>query len=361
MSNLKACIFPETVPDVALFLPLVHVFPSLVYLQAIESDPSSVAEAESLTQQLIDREQLAFFSPAPLGHDRERFLALIADLYNRRDDYASQLSALALMNLSDTGKKESRHSIISHLKGSQQAEQDSSAMLLWQARLVLKLGELFDREQKEIDNQLASMAQKQDNLLQELREESDAPFALTQGISEITRETDTMLSQRLTAWAQLYSLGQVPDSARTRFFITSDPGVAGKIIDRWESSLLTTTPPVVIELPGYKKQEATRNLDPAQLPLTPNSNLQTLCNKLLTGKIDQEEIISTTLTWSQELDRHCPINQYGRTKLSLYSFPALTAKQLFKETFAHDTQEVEQATADQQGCVLGVLETNPPR
>ena len=240
MSNIKACIFPQTVPDAAHFLPLVHVFPSLVYLQAIENNSSAVAEKGSLTRQLIDRDQITFFSPAPLGDDRERFLSLIADLHNRRDDYASQLSALALMNLSDKGKKESRHSIISHLKGSQQPEQDSRSMLLWQARLVLKLGELFDREQKEIDNQLASMAQKQDNLLQELREETDNPFSLTQGISEVTRETDAMLSQRLTAWAQIYCLGHVPDSAYTRLFITSDLGVAGKIIDLWENSLATT-------------------------------------------------------------------------------------------------------------------------
>ncbi|WP_319550024.1 hypothetical protein [Desulfogranum marinum] len=359
MSNLKACIFPETVPDASHFLPLVHVFQSLVYLQAIENDPSSAAEPGSLLQQFIDRNQLTFFSPAPLGDDRERFLALIADLYNRRDDYAGQLSALALMNLSDTGKKESRHSIISHLKGSHQPEQDSREMLLWQARLVLKLGELFDREQKEIYTQLAVLAQKQDNLLQELREESDTPFALTQGIHEISKDTDSMLFQRLAAWAQVYSLGQAPDTAHSNFFITSDPGVAGKIIDQWENSLPTSPSSVAIELPRYEQQKADRDIDPTQFPLLPNKRLQTLCTQLLTGEIDQEEVTSHTQAWYQELERQYPVDQYGRTRLTLYPFPDLSAKHLFKETFARNIQQGEQSAEELTGCVIGLLELHP--
>ena len=359
MSNLKACIFPETVPNESHFLPLVHVFHSLVYLQAIENDPSSTAEDGSLMQHLIERDQLTFFSPAPLNDDRDRFLSLIADLYNRRDDYASQLSALALMNLSDKGKKETRHSIISHLKGNQQPEQDSKSMLLWQARLVLKLGELFDREQKDIDHKLASMAQMQDTLLQELREETDTPFSLTQGINTVTRETDAMLSQRLTAWAQIYCLGHIPDWASTNLFITSDLGVAGKIIDRWENNLALSPSSVIIKLPGGGKQKTDNSINPTQLPSVPNKNLQALCTQLVTGNLHQEEITSHIQAWHQELDRQYPTNQYGRARLSLYPFQSLTPNRLFKETFAHDIREEEHSAANQKGCVIGVLETNP--
>lgn len=232
-------------------------------------------------------------------------------------------------------------------------------MLLWQARLVLKLGELFDREQQEIDNQLASMAQKQDNLLQELREETDTPFSLTQGISQGTRETNAMLSQRLTAWAQIYCLGHVPDSACTGLFITPDLGVAGKIIDLWENSLAPTPSPVIIELPGHENQKAAHTIDPTQLPSKPNNNLQTLCTLLVSENIEQEEINSHIQAWHQELDRQYPTNQYGRAKLSLYPFQTLTPKQLFKETFARGSQGEEQSATDQKGCVIGVLETNP--
>lgn len=358
MSDFTACIFPQTIPDRTIFFPLVHVFPSLVYLQAVENDPEQIGKDRPWIQDLVERQRLRFFCPAPLEEDRDRFLSLIADLQYRRDDYLSQLSSLALSNLTAADQEESRFTIIGHLNANRKDQDTAAAKLLWQARLVLKLGELLDKEQAELDRHLALIASKQDQLLQELREESGTPFSRTRQMSEQQSASDGMLPLRLKAWAQLYTLGTVPLPEDCRFFITPRGEGIEQLLEQC-TEVLADSPqqPVVLDLPGAVSASKENGMEKTLLRQEPNSHLLALCAQLLTQNCSAMEIASHLDHWQEHLASTYPAGEYGRSRLTLYSCPTLNAIHLFKDSFADTSLPVGQRDQAPGGCVLGFLET----
>ena len=230
------CVFPDTLPKDEMLFPLVQCFAEAVYLAAAENDLPDVNDIPPLAGWLLAQGLLRFHCPAPLGADQERFLRLIKELRQRPGDYIG----LSLAGNSGSGM-ESQDAIISALRrqsGGAAAEDKDRAALLWQARLVLKLGESADRQEEEIRQSLRRITLREQGLLRTLRDEEAALSAVTElPVSESRRAR-----LRLKAWRQLLACGSQPLSACA--FVTADRDAFDGIIEENDAAAQT-----LLELP----------------------------------------------------------------------------------------------------------------
>lgn len=192
-----------------MLFPLVQLFAEAVHIAPVENSLPDAA-APPLAQELLTRGLLRFHCPAPLGPDRERFLRLLSELRQRPGEYA----ALALQR---GEAAESGQDILSALRRSGRDEQASGTQeRLWQARLVLTLGGMMERQEEELRENLRRIALRERSLLQALRDDQaeascnqDAPAA-----------GGSRTRLRLKAWQTLVTLGgRTPASG---VFVTDD-------------------------------------------------------------------------------------------------------------------------------------------
>ncbi|MBW1749795.1 MAG: hypothetical protein JRJ37_03680, partial [Deltaproteobacteria bacterium] len=102
-------------PRAEVLFPLVQVFEQVVYLRPVENDAPVAADLSPLCRAMVDLNLVRFDCPAPLLDNLDRFVRLVHDLQHRRDDYAGQLSHLSLAGLGNSGKTETKTSIINTL------------------------------------------------------------------------------------------------------------------------------------------------------------------------------------------------------------------------------------------------------
>ena len=340
MNIATACIFPETLPSESLLFPLVQVFDQLVYLQAVEDEPLRTDLSSSLVGHLLQQGTLQLFTPAPLGDQRERFLALTGDMQKRRDDYTSQLSMLTLAGLSRRGQAETKNSILTNLLkiGKIDSRNEEEELLLWQSRLMLKLGEFFDAEQTELNEALRNITNRQDDLFAELREETDNPFSLTAGLQGSGHQADAILQHRLKAWSRLYF--HAPPQPQPQVFITDNETVLDTLQEVFEKNhRLNARKIASLELPARRGSAAE---SPALAPLIHQCpNLQAAMVALTTADAfnpPQMEALTVLFSgsateWSHGLDTYYPAGQYGRCTLDLFLFPEISSRSLFREGF----------------------------
>lgn len=346
----QAIIFPETYPKQTTVLPLLLVFKRIVYCQAVENSPPELQDPRM--QEAVARELLAYHAPAPLGEDRERFLHLTRDLKDRRDDYAAQLSSLSLAGLSnDSGAAERRTSIITSLldkKGINEKKEQQEAMLLWQARLLLILGEHYDLEQEELKRDLQRVHARQEDLLSELRQETETPFELTETLRELNSHTDAMLQHRLRAWTRLISLGA--DPLPLSILVTTSQDALDSLVDRYLSEC--DQPPAElcsIELPVditddnyFEKQQDMRTDETGAIDTF--------------SAMDHDNCHEFAAQWNQRLETLFPAKENSRQKLLLYNFANSDPATFLRNTFA-DEKSLQTAIPPQkgEGFLVGLL------
>ncbi|MGR0482467.1 MAG: hypothetical protein ACTFAL_13990 [Candidatus Electronema sp. V4] len=215
MMPQSCCVFPDTLPKDETLFPLVQFFADAVYLAAAENDLPGADEVPPLAGWLMTQGRLRFHCPAPLGVDRERFLRLIKELRQRPGDYVS----LSLAGNGGSGT-ESQDAIVSAVRrqgGGATEEDKERAALLWQARLVLKLGESADRQEEEIRQSLRRITLREQGLLRTLRDEEAAALLAAQ---ELPASDSRRARLRLKAWRQLLACGSQPLPACV--FVTAD-------------------------------------------------------------------------------------------------------------------------------------------
>jgi hypothetical protein len=363
MSNKQTCIFPETVPGDEILFPLVQVFTPLVYCRTLEKDEIPAGLQSTLARELEDAGLCRIHVPSSLGEQRERFLVLIRDLKNRRDDYAAQLKNLSLSGIGSGGraKSESKNSIIENLLQSKRVadeKQEEQEMLLWQARLLLKLGEIFDADQLELQRDLDKISQLESGLFSELRREQGDPYAMTKTLSAATGHTDGLQRLRLKAWSRLYCLGEEAGED-SHYFVTTSRDAVELLVDEYEQ---------------LRAQSAGRFLE-IVLPSAENGVfhpelLEEIRQQEIFGRLQdvlleparvqdeqKDDFVADDGTWAQLLDRVYPSAEYGRCRLHLYSFPDIAAKELFMATFGRDEEYQEVEKQDNgEGIVVGWLE-----
>lgn len=365
MKGRSAVIFPDTVPSEQILFPLVQVFQPLVYFQAVENDQIP-AELDSPVCETFRRKSLCRIeAPAPLGPDRDRFLRLVSDLQNRRDDYAAQLGHVALAGISSAsrGKPESKSSIVSKLlssKGIKENAADRRSQLLWQARLLLKLGEIYDADQERLNRDLQKISKKEADLIAELRREDGSPFSMTSRMSAVSPGDAATQQLRLKAWSRLYALGTTGQD-EARIFLSRNSDAVGRLVEEYEK--MTGAPPLLlgaIPLPGHCRSSGP--------PDVLASRFHEQAAGLLAGVFEILDDVAGMrratgdLTgegegWEQLLESIFPRKECGRTRLTLYGCHAVPAKHLFIRAFGADEMvDLPSGTASERGLVLGALD-----
>lgn len=361
MNKATACVFPETLPSESLLFPLVQVFDQLVYLQAVEDEPLQTGLSAPYVRRLLQQGTLQLFTPAPLGDQRERFLALTGDMQNRRDDYTSQLSMLTLAGLNRREQTETKNSILTNLlkSGKIDSRNEEEELLLWQSRLMLKLGEVFDAEQTELNEALRNISSRQDDLLAELREETDNPFSLTAGLQPSGHRTEAIMQHRLRAWSRLSFHGTI-QQARPQVFITSHEAVLDTLQEVFERNHHQNALQIAsLELPA-RFSHASPDA-PAPEPLVSQcAGLQAALAALTTVSASPETLTDLfagcAAEWAQTLDTRYPAGQYGRCTLDLFLFPGISPRQLFLECFAGESpSEDDTPLIESAGSFVGLL------
>jgi len=361
MSIISTCIFPETVPGDEILFSLVQVFTPLVYCRALEEDEIPEELQSILARELEDADFCKLHVPSPLGEQRERFLALIKDLKNRRDDYAAQLKNLSLSGIGRRSKSESKTSIIASLlqsKSVAEKKQEEQEMLLWQARLLLKLGEIFDADQLELQRDLDKITQLESGLFSELRKEQGEPFSLTQTISSASGHTDGLQHLRLKAWSRLYCLGKKSQEA-CHCFVTTNKDAVELLVDEYEQLRERSTQRFLeVLLPSLKSgafhPESLQRLQQEEI----FERLQeVVADPARVQNHQTDDFTAPDGTWAQLLETIYPAAEYGRCRLHLYFFPKIAAAELFMATFGRDEdyQQVEKLE-DCAGIIAGWLE-----
>lgn len=365
MNDSIACVFPDTLPDERLLFPLVQVFGQVVYMQAVENEPPEIGRSTHLVEQCRQQGRLKLLTPAPLGEQRERFLALVGDMKRRGVDYTSQLSMLTLAGLNRRNQMESKHSILANLlHRSDITGKEEGEMLLWQSRLVLKLGEFLDAEEAGLNEALRQITSRQDALLAELREEEDNPFALTASLRDAAPETGGVLRHRLKAWSQLCFQG-------------SHPQASGIYITRHEAALDS-----MLESIEKNQHRSARLIASLELPAGPGptsseaSALEPLigqCPEMGTALIAMSGAAAPSLPegelerlfqagaadWSRSVAARYPAGSFERCSLELFFFPGISARQLFLECFCGDMHSSGDAHLQPAaGCCIGLLRMN---
>jgi hypothetical protein len=328
-------------------------------MQAIENEPSEQGAETAFIELCRQRGHLQAFTPAPLGDQRERFRALVQGIRRSGDTYTSQLSMLTLAGLNRRNQPESHHSLLSGLlQRSDIREQKETELLLWQSRLIVKLGELFDIEQAELSKALREIAHRQDSLLAELCEEEENPFVLPASVQDANQETDGILRHRLKAWTRLcfHDANPVPGLLITRHRTAMDllQEVYEKLYRQSARPLISLEIPIPASSQGLSLDGSLDQQCPSLGSVlgdmaASGSSLQ------LTG--EREQLLQTGLSeWSR-----CTADLFSSTRtercdLDLFLFPTITAHRLFSESFAGASCSGQQETmADSSGCVVGLL------
>ena len=359
MNKSIACVFPETLPDERFIFPLVQVFEQVVYLQAVENEPPPPDTETVAVKQCREQGRLGHFTPAPLGEQRQRFLALVQDMRHRGDTYISQLSMLTLAGLNRRNQPETRQTIVGDLlrRSDIRAEQDLEQML-WQSRLIVKLGEIYDIEQAGLRQALGEISSRQEKLLAALCDDEDNPFARSADNQDLNQETDGTLRHRLRAWTRLCFHG---DNSIPGLLITRHRTAVNLLQEvyekRWRQSSrliatmdipefgngsapwLTTEPPLAEQCPNLTIALAAMSGGPSSLHLDN----------------DWEQLLEKGVSeWSKTIIHQGFTPHTVKWRLELFLFAGTTAKTLLSESFAADVDhkaEGQQST----GCLVGML------
>ncbi|MFN2353747.1 MAG: hypothetical protein ABR512_04380, partial [Desulfopila sp.] len=122
MKTLETLYFPDTAILSPRQEPLFLLFPNINIIQPVDKAPASAArDMDIFMESHFCHDHIkfhtTFHTPHPLGEDRQRFLYLINDIQNRKDDYAAQLSHITLASMSEEKSKddETEQQIVSSL------------------------------------------------------------------------------------------------------------------------------------------------------------------------------------------------------------------------------------------------------
>jgi hypothetical protein len=342
MNTLETLYFPDTViaddsqSSLFLFFDTVHI------LQPVERDETD-RQAAGIPDTFMDERFCQVHTPAPLGPERKRFLRLVHDIKERKDDYAAQLSSLTIASLSapKSGREESRQTIISSLLGTPTqdpgAEQQEAARQaeLWQARLVLAIAEILDHEDEEVADALSildkSRADLFDRLLgkdEELEEEN--PFTDLSQLQDTAAPRAGLNKNRLKAWLSLFRAAELPP---WWLWTTSRPEAADIIFEMYEMRSGRGAIPILeIGLPAATGIELQNHMDKIKAFREEARPLMVEISKDLTSlvrmkAVPQAPFSSESKTWAKRwdglLETHFPAELYGRSTFRLSLLPDL--------------------------------------
>jgi|GEM_PF-616044 hypothetical protein len=362
MKNSIACVFPETLPAERFLLPLVQVFGHIVHMQTVENTPPEQRTATAFIERCRQQGRLRTFTPVPLGDQRERFLALVQDIRRRGDAYISQLSMVALAGLGRQNSPDPSHMILSSLlHGTDIREHKQTESILWQSRLLIELGELYDVEQAELNNALHTIAQRQERLFAELCEEEENPFALPVTGQNDGPKTDTILRHRLKAWTRLC----FHDGAPAPGLLVTRHQAAVELLRevyerRWRQDarlLASLEIPLPVSVQAADADNPPEQACPVLDRLLTEIAADGSCLRL---QEESEAFVQAGLReWSQvAATGPIPSPPTKPAILDLFYFPQAAPALLFEESFADTVSGRTDGGEEDAGCVVGLLKAD---
>ncbi len=342
MQSLNSLYFPQTTLPRHLRHCLLLLPDSLHLLQPIETDASET-DHSAKGDLFMERGICQVHTPSPLGADRDRLLSLINEIRTRKDNYAEQLSNLTLAHLSreqDSGEQ-SHQAIMANLLdgqrlGGQTPEKAPEGEELWQARLVLALAEILDREEAELAVQLSDIDNNELALFQELKGELDEePEASEDPLAELMQIKARMgqprpgtIKKRLQAWKTLYASGPLPEAFW--LWTTCQEEAADLLISSYETQSGRITVPLLrLDLPAEMYMREADAMDLIQAFQKEAAALRKSITEKLTaivsqGHLDLVDPIALlpdagilARDWNEIVDYHFPEKRFGRQQLDL--------------------------------------------
>jgi len=309
-------------------------------------------------------------TPSRLGKDLERFFHLVNDLKSRKDDYASQLGhlTLAAMSTPDRYSGDSQQEIVSSLLGESQLlpskKGEEKNLQLWQARLVLTIGEILDKEEEEIALQLALLKDEEAELFNELQGKSDElvdenPFEEFSLIRNNMNPPDRgNMQKRFQSWKQLYNEGNIP---ACDLLLTTSNDAADLIFESYEKKTDKTAVhlgqlslPAIIgmnEEDGLHAIGAFHKTDTDLINTFTDNLLQLKASDNLDKSINFESAFSSfNASWERHLEAHFPREKFGRRPLAIYGFAKMSCSSLLED---------EYRATDQNNGLMVIAESGP--
>lgn len=351
MNSLKTLLFPATVIHSIRQYPLFLLFPQINIIAPVE--PLDQDTPEESTDTFINSGFCQVDTPCPLGDNRDRFLHLVADIKSRKDDYAAQLSSLTLAAMSsspDSGEESERAIINEFLTPkdlSVEEKKQNHEARLWQARLVLAIGEILDQEEEEIARNLSMVDDDTSGLFNALRGDSDdfdqdSPFAeLSQLTGNFSAVHSGNMGKRLTSWTHLFAESTHTDS---NVFLTTSADVLDRITESYEKCSDDSPKAYTgLELPGligWNEQEA---VDATRSFKEDNAQLLSHLNNVLLALMQDDELSEATWdelvkAWTIVLEERFPEATWGRLKVSVNIFKEYSVNELLREKGVQGSQ-----------------------
>jgi hypothetical protein len=364
MQSLNSLYFPETVLPRHLRNCLLLLPDTLHFLQSVE--PDSQATDESTDSDLFMEQGICqVHTPSLLGKDRERFVGLIRGIRQQKASMAEQLSALTLAHLSQeqNSGEHNHHAIMASLLDGQLPDQSNSdndghEAALWQARLVLTLAEILDKEEAELAIQLSDIDSNELDLFQELKGEEESgtdaeenPFAeLLRIKAKLSQPRPGTVKRRLQAWTTLYASGTLPENFW--FWMTGLEEAAELLINRYESrSNRVAVPLLLLNLPEQiymRDEDALQSIRSFQKKATPirraiTEKLTAIVNQGHLNLVDPVALFPDAgvlaRDWNDLVEYSFPEERFGRQKLDFQFLANISLDQLVRDETADEQKD----------------------
>ncbi len=340
MNSLNTLYFPTTAIHSPRLYPIFLLFQNIHLLSPVE-------DGKECPDNFIKSGFCQVHTPCPLGEERNRFLRLVADIKSGTDDYAAQLSSLTLAAMTGVPNQaeESERSIVRSLHGTQelppQARKREELEKLWQARLVLAIGELLDQEEEEISLNLAELEDEEKVLFKELQgddgkeEEEDNPFAeLTRLEGSLRVNSAGNIKKRFKAWRTLFLAGEMEEC---QIFLANGMDSGDILLEMYLQKTGQQAPLVAsLELPalvGWNNDDASTAV---RQFTTKNSPTLTGIGETFAALINQTVMpghqVEPALAWEKLLSADFPAEQFGRIPINFYLLRGLPCSTLIGKT-----------------------------
>lgn len=283
----------------------------------------------------MDSQFCQVHTPHPLGKDRDRFLYLINDIQNRKDDYATQLSHITLASMSSTqtagdgSKHEILSSLLDHGATIQNDAADKELEELWQARLILEIATILDKEMEEVARSLVSLEESETDLFAKLKgkdEEGDDDENLYQDLMKIKSKLDKprteSIQTRVRAWLRLIQGSEIP---RCPVWTTCRQEATDSFFENFEKK--NNRPPQMIAELALPTRTGGTNQHALEKLLTFRSEakdqlqeVHQLLSTATTGLLADPDFSQFADRWNTLLEHHYPVKKFGRGILRFYLF-----------------------------------------
>lgn len=350
MNSLKTLYFPVTDIYSVRQFPLFLLFQNVHLIQPVEKSPD--LNTEQTENSFIKSEFCHVHTPCPLGEHKNRFLHLVEDIRNRKDDYASQLSylTLAAMSKSTGSANESEREIVSaiftpsEIRDSQDSA-DSRTEKLWNSRLVLAMAEILDQEEEEIARGMAVLQDDETELFQSLHgseePEEDSPFQELIKLEKNIGAADSRNERNRTrAWQAIFQEANIND---VELLLTTSQLSANVLLEKFDKE--NGSAPIQLnnfELPGLISWDEKTGFESVSSFVRNNDELlnqiSSVLQEIAEADSPSQDFINSTMyfelaeKWQNVLESSFPAQQYGRDTVVIYILPGFPCSRLLTET-----------------------------